>query len=57
MMPQKPSGSPTIWRNQSRATSSSSVAEGEVFQSIPLTFNAAHKVSAKIPGADPVIEK
>jgi len=40
---------PSICRNQSSTTSSSSVAEGDVRQSIPLTLSAVASISAKFP--------
>ena len=57
MMPSKDSGKPIISRSHLRATSSSSVAAGAVFQSIALTLNAAQSSSPKMPGADDEIEK
>ena len=55
--PNSGSGSPTIWRSQSSATCSSSVAAGAVRQSIALTFSAAARVSPRIPGPDPLEAK
>jgi hypothetical protein len=57
MWPCKPSGSPTSWRSQSRASSSSSVAAGDVRQSIAFTLSAAASSSARIPGSLPEIAK
>jgi len=51
----KPAGSPRICRSQSVATSSNSVAAGEACQTIALTLTAAVSISARTPGADPVI--
>ena len=57
MTPNHPVPSPSIWRNQSSARSSSSVAAGEVFHNIAFTFSAAASISAMTPGADPVVAK
>ena len=57
MWPCKPSGKPSSCRTQSTATSSSSVAAGEVRQSIAFTFSAAVKNSARIPGSLPEMAK
>jgi hypothetical protein len=48
---------PSSCRTQSTATSSSSVAAGEVRQSIAFTFRAAVRNSARIPGSLPEIAK
>ncbi len=57
MCPCSPSGRPRSWRSQSTATSSSSVAAGEVRQSIAFTFSAAVRNSARIPGSLPEMAK
>jgi len=49
-MPNQPSLSPSICRSQSVTTCSSSVAAGDVFQSIAFTSSVAVSISAKIPG-------
>jgi hypothetical protein len=55
--PCRPSGRPSSWRSQSTARSSTSVAAGEVLQSIPFTFIVAASSSARIPGSEPVFAK
>jgi hypothetical protein len=55
--PNHPGLSPSICRSQSSARCSSSVATGDVFQSIALTLSAAASISAITPGADPVVAK
>ncbi len=55
--PSNPSGRPRSWRSQSTATCSSSVAAGDVCQSIPFTFKAADRSSPRMPGAEPVMLK
>ncbi len=55
--PVKVSGSPSISRSHPRTTSSSSLAAGQVFQSIALTLRAPLRSSPSTPGPDPVIEK
>ena len=45
------------WRSQSTATSSSSVAAGDVRQSMAFTFSAAVRNSARIPGSLPEMAK
>jgi hypothetical protein len=55
--PNRPSGRPRSCRSQSRTTVSSSVAAGDVRQSIPLTLRVAEIISPRMPGADEVIEK
>ncbi len=57
MIPNQPLCRPSIWRSQSSDTCSSSVALGEVFHSIPLTFSAAISSSARMPGTEALIEK
>ena len=57
MWPWSPSGRPRSCRSQSSATSSSSVAAGEVRQSIAFTFSAAVRNSARIPGSLPEMAK
>jgi hypothetical protein len=51
MWPCRPSGRPRSCRTQSRTSSSSSVAAGDVRQSMPFTFRAAMRNSARIPGS------
>ena len=51
------SGRPRSRASQRVATSSSSVAAGQVRQSIPLTLSAAAASSPAMPGSDPVIPK
>ena len=57
MCPWRPSGRPKSWRSQSRASSSTSVAAGEVLQSMAFTFKAAMRSSARIPGSEPEMAK
>lgn len=57
MTPNHPSPSPSICRSQSRARCSSSVAAGDVFQSIAFTFSAAASISASTPGTEPLMAK
>ena len=53
----KPSGIPSIWRNQLSVTSSSSVDDGDVFHNMELTLKAAAYISPRMPGADAQVEK
>ncbi len=55
--PLNPAGSPIACRSQSVASSSISVAAGDVRQSMPLTLRVAIRSSARIPGADELIPK
>ena len=57
IVPAKSCGSPMKARSQSSATSSSSVAAGELFHTIALTFSAAASSSPRMPGPDPEIAK
>jgi hypothetical protein len=57
VMPNHPSPNPSIWRNQSVATCSSSVAAGDVFHNIAFTSSAATNISARIPGTDDDVAK
>ncbi len=57
MSPNHSSESPSHWRSQLIVTCSSSVAAGQLFHSMPLTFNAAVSISPRMPGPDPVMEK
>ena len=50
MTPAKPSGRPIIWRSQSRTRASSSVAAGEVCQSMHCAPKAAVSISARSEG-------
>jgi hypothetical protein len=45
------------WATQSSTSSSSSVAAGEVRQSIAFTFSVAASTSARIPGSEPEVAK
>ena len=56
-IPWKASGSPSICRSQFRVTSSSSVAAGEVRQSIALTSSAAASASASTATCAELIAK
>ncbi len=56
-MPKNRSGRPIHWRIQPSTTCSSSVDAGDDFQSMPLVFTAAVNASARMPGADPEVEK
>src|SRR5262249_54764631 len=55
--PKSPSGSPVIWRSQSRTTTSISVATGAVFQSMALTLKVAVSISARIAGGGDELAK
>ena len=57
IMPNQPSPMPKSWRSQSVTTSSSSVATGDVRQSMPLRFSAAVTISPRMPGTDAVLAK
>ena len=57
MTPSKPSGRPISCRSQPSATSSSSVAAGDVRQSIACWFSADARKSASTPGALAVMAK
>ena len=57
MWPCSPSGRPSSCASQSSASSSTSVAAGDVVQSIAFTFSAATMSSARIPGSEPVLAK
>ncbi len=57
MTPSNSTGRPSSWRSQSVVTSSSSVAAGELRQTIALTLSAAANISPRMPGPEPVIEK
>ena len=50
MTPNRPAGRPSIWRSQSRTTSSISVAAGAVFHSMALALKAAASASARTAG-------
>ena len=50
MTPEKPSGSPIIWRSQSSTRVSSSVPAGEVCHNMQLTPRAAVSISASTEG-------
>ena len=51
MTPKRPAGRPSICRSQSSTTTSSSVAAGAVFQSMPLALKAAASISPRMAGA------
>jgi len=55
--PKKFAGRPSASRSHLSATSSTSVAAGDVRHSIPLTLSAAASNSASTAGSEPVIEK
>jgi hypothetical protein len=57
LMPNHPSDKPSICRNQSVVTCSSSVAAGDVFQSIALTSSVAASISARMPGIEEEVAK
>ena len=57
MCPRKSAGSSIIWASHAQTVSSSSVAAGEVRQSMALTLRAAARVSPTMPGPEPVIAK
>ena len=57
MMPSKPCGRPSPWRSQSTTTCSSSVATGDVRQSIALEPRPAVRNSPSIPAPDAVVAK
>ena len=57
VIPNHPSPNPSIWRNQSVATSSSSVAAGDVFHNIAFTSSVAINNSARMPGTDDDVAK
>ncbi len=57
MTPKRPAGRPSICRSQSRTTSSSSVAAGELRQSMPFTLKAAESISPRMPGVEEEIAK
>ena len=57
MCPSKLSGSPIICSSHRQTTHSSSVAAGEVRQSMALTLIPAVSISPKIPAADPELVK
>src|ERR1039458_5287399 len=57
MMPNTSSGSPIHCRSQSSTTCSSSVAAGDVFQSMALAFSEAESSSAMMPGPGAVFAK
>jgi len=52
VIPNQLGSRPSICRSQSTTTSSSSVAAGDVFQSITFTSTAALSISATMPGTD-----
>ena len=55
--PSKPSGSPSPWRSQSTTTCSSSVATGDVRQSIAFEPSPAVRNSPSMPAPDAVVAK
>ena len=57
MTPNRPAGRPSICRSQSSTTSSSSVAAGELRQSMPFTLKAAESISPRMPGVEDEIAK
>ena len=57
MWPRSSAGRSIIWPSHSQTRSSSSVAAGEVRQSMALTLRAAASVSPRMPGPEPVIAK
>ena len=57
MCPNQFSGKPSNCLIQPSVTCSSSVAAGELRQSIAFTFRAAISISARIPGSEAVVGK
>jgi hypothetical protein len=57
VIPNQPSPRPSIWRSQSVTSCSSSVAAGDVFQSIAFTSSVAVSISARMPGTDDDVAK
>ena len=57
MWPCSPGGSPRSSASHPTTTCSSSVAAGEVTHAMALTFSAAVRSSARIPGSEPVLAK
>ena len=57
MVPVNAEGRPTKLRSHPSVTSSSSVAAGELFQTMAFTLSAAARSSPRIPGPDPETAK
>jgi hypothetical protein len=57
IIPNQPAGRPIQSRSQPIVTCSSSVAAGDVFQTMPLPFSAAASISPSIPGPGALLAK